>query len=225
MLRVLRYLLCVLCIVLCASGTVFAQDYKVTKDVASMSVRFPKDTLSTTMSEGLTHLYVKTNAVAWALLITNVEVETDLEPHLTVDLGMHCSAWNYFSSRCKYRVLSFYPSLRYWFDASNNGAFVGAHVGVASFNMAMNGDYRIQDHNGNSPAIGVGLSAGYRLPISRNGRWMAEACIGAGVYGLHYDKFHNEHNGLRTSTVEKTGICLDHASLSLCYMFDLKKRK
>ena len=210
---------------LCALDAVCAQEHKVAKTAAFESVVPTEDSVSAMSDVWARHLYVKTNAMAWALLITNAEVEIDLDRHLTADMTLHCSTWNYFSNRCKYRVLSVYPGVRYWFDASNNGAFVGAHVGFASYNMAMNGDYRIQDHNGKSPAVGAGLSAGYRLSISHNGRWMAEACIGAGVYGLHYDKFYNESNGLRAATVKKTGICLDHASLSICYMFDLKKRK
>lgn len=169
-------------------------------------------------------LYVKTNAVAWALLITNVEVETSIKPHLSVALNVNCSTWDFFRVRTKYRVLSAYPSIRYWLDASNNkGMFVGAHIGIASYNFASNGEYRTQDHDGECPAIGVGISGGYRMPISRNGRWMLEGCIGAGVYSLHYDKFYNQPNGLRASTTKEARVCLDHLSVSLCYRFDLKR--
>lgn len=223
MLRLTNYRLYALCIMICMFHTMCAQEYKATENVADASIVTVGDSATVMHGDFKRHLYVKTNAVAWLLLITNAEVEIDLGKHLTADMSIHCSAWNYFSDRCKYRVLSVYPGIRYWLDASNNGAFVGIHAGIASYNMSMNGDYRIQDHDGNSPAIGGGISAGYRMSISRNRRWMAEVCLGAGVYDLHYDKFYNENNGLRASTVKKTGICLDHASLSLCYVFDLKK--
>ncbi len=200
--QALRHLLCVVCALLCT--TTGSADTPDTQTIP---------------------LYVKTNTVAWALFITNIEVETDIRPHLSADLDVNCSTWNYFSSRCKYRVLSVYPAVRYWLDADNNGVFFDAHIGIASYNFATNGKYRVQDHDGNSPAIGGGISAGYRMAISRNGRWMAEACLGAGVYDLHYDKFYNRPGGLRASTTHRAGVCIDHLSLSVCYRFDLKKRR
>lgn len=75
------------------------------------------------------------------------------------------------------------------------------------YNFAINGDYRYQDHNRRSPAIGGGVSVGYRLPISRNNRWRMEFSLGAGVYSLHYDKFHNTprtKDGLLVESVKKT---------------------
>lgn len=222
--QALRRLSCALCTLLCAVNTMYAQADKASDNGSSASAKSVKEAVTAPQKQTMP-LYVKTNAVAWALLITNIEVETDIKPHLSADLDMNCSTWNYFSARSKYRVLSVYPAVRYWLDASNNGVFFDVHIGIASYNFASSGKYRIQDHNGNSPAIGMGVSAGYRMAISRNGRWLAEACLGAGVYGLHYDKFYNQPGGLRASTTKRTGICIDHLSLSLCYRFDLKKGK
>ncbi len=220
--QAIRCLLCILCMLLYAPMAIHAiAPQELGGDTVAAFCAADAAT-----EEPVRPLYVKTNAVAWALLITNVEVETDIRPHLSVNLGVNCSTWNYFGSQSKYRVLSFYPAIRYWLDPSNGkGAFFGAHIGMASYNFASNGKYRTQDHNGCSPAVGVGLSAGYRMAISRDGRWMAEACLGAGLYSLYYDKFYNQTDGLRASTTKRGGVCLDHLSLSLCYRFDLKKGK
>jgi hypothetical protein len=71
------------------------------------------------------------------------------------------------------------PELRYWIKKENTGLFVGAHFGVGSYNIAVNKDTRYQDHNGDSPALGGGLSIGYRTHISKNKRWNMEFVVGA----------------------------------------------
>ena len=68
---------------------------------------------------------------------------------------------------------------------------------------------------------------GYRLPISKNRRWKMELSLGAGLYPLHYDVFHNTPNtkdGLMIGTYKKTYLGIDKASASLSYTFDLKKK-
>lgn len=170
------------------------------------------------------HLYIKTNGVGWAMGITNIAVEIDLARHWSFTLPFYWSAWNYFKPTLKFRTLALQPEVRYWFAKDNGGWFAGAHFGLAWYNIATCGDYRTQDHEGHSPAIGGGLSAGYRLPVSRNGRWQMEFALGAGCYQLHYDKFHNYENGLLADTKKKTWLGIDRAAVSIVYTFDLGKK-
>ena len=172
-------------------------------------------------------LYVKTNALGWGLAIANAAVETDLCKHWSINLPVYYSAWDYFKSTVKFRTLAFYPEIRYWFSEKNlcnDGWFVGAHFGLVWYNIATNGEYRTQDHERKSPALGGGLAIGYRLPISRNKHWKMEFSIGAGAYKLHHDKFRNYLNGLLVSTEKKTYIGIDQASVSFSYTFDLKRK-
>ena len=173
------------------------------------------------------HLYVKTNILGLGLAIANASVELDLCNHLSAALPVYYSAWDYFKTTVKFRTLSAYPELRYWLKRSNDGLFAGLHFGVAYYNYATDGLYRYQDHNRETPSLGGGVSLGYRLPISRNGRWKLELSVGGGVYTRHYDKFHNtpvtEH-GLMIESVEDTYYGLDQASLSVAYKFNLKKK-
>lgn len=170
-------------------------------------------------------LYLKTNALFWGMGMTNVSVEIDLAKHLSFTLPVCYSAWNYFTSTIKFRTLAVQPEFRYWFKEDNQRFFVGAHFGYAQYNVAVDGDYRIQDHNGTSPALGGGISVGYRMPISKNNRWHIEFTLGAGVYGLHYDKFYNVNNGKLVDTYRKTYWGIDNAAVNISYRFDLKKRK
>lgn len=170
------------------------------------------------------HLYVKSNAIGWAMGVTNIAAEVDLAEHWSFTLPLYWSSWNYFKSTLKFRTLTLQPEVRYWFSESNNRWFAGAHFGLGWYNFATDGKYRTQDHGGHSPAVGGGIAAGYRLPLSHNKRWKMEFSLGAGVYRLHYDKFRNEPDGLLVETKKKTWFGIDQANVSVAYTFDLGRK-
>ena len=172
-------------------------------------------------------LHIKTNAIALGMGITNIAAEIDLAKHWSFSLPIYYSAWNYFKTTIKYRTFSIQPESRYWPSEDNEGFFTGIHFGLAYYNFAFDGDYRYQDHNGKTPSLGGGVSIGYRKPISKNKRWWLESSLGAGVYTLHYDMFHNTPNtkdGLMTESIKKTYWGIDQATISFSYYFDLKKK-
>ena len=171
------------------------------------------------------HLYIKTNIVAWAFLIANIAAEIDIAPHWSVSLAINTSMWNYFKSTRKYRTLAFSPEARYWPRHTNTGFFAAAHLGMAYYNVASGGTYRTQDHNGHRPALGGGMAVGVRIPVGRGSRWLVETMAGVGAYSLYHDKFHNRPNGLLAYSEHKTYIGLDQLTLSLCYTFNLSKKK
>lgn len=159
------------------------------------------------VEEWYRHLHLKTNALGWGLAIANVAVEVDLAKHWSFTLPVYYSTWDYFKSTVKFRTFAVQPEFRYWLSECNDGFFAGAHFGMAYYNLATDGDYRYQDHSRETPALGGGVSIGYRLPIGRNDRWRVEFSLGAGVYSLHYDKFHNtprSKDGLLAESVKKT---------------------
>lgn len=170
-------------------------------------------------------LLLKTNAIGWGLAITNIGIEFDFAKHWSISVPVLYSAHNYFTSTIKFRTLATQPEIRYWLKEDNTGFFAGAHFGVGSYNIATNGIKRYQDHNGNTPALGGGISIGYRLPISKNDKWALEFTVGAGGYKLCYDTFYNVKNGRLIETVNKTYWGLDNAAINVSYRFDLKKRK
>lgn len=172
-------------------------------------------------------LHIKTNAVGLVMAIANLAVEVDLAKHWSFTLPVYYSAWDYFKTTIKFRTFAVQPEIRYWFHPDNDGWFVGGHFGLAYYNFALDGDYRYQDHNRETPAIGGGIAAGYRLPLSKNNRWKVEFSLGAGVYPLHYDKFHNTprtKDGLMIESIKKTYWGINQAAVSLSYSFDLKKK-
>ncbi len=177
------------------------------------------------LQEWARKLYIKTNAIGWAMFISNVAVEIDITPHLSFQLPIYYSAVDYFSRELKFRTFAVQPELRWWFSKPD-GLFVGAHFGTAYFNYATKGDWRIQTYDGDRPLWGGGLAAGYRMPLSkRHPRWNVEFSIGAGVYDVYYDKFYNEKNGPKATNGHTTFVGIDHAAVSFSYSFDLKKRR
>lgn len=169
-------------------------------------------------------IHLNTNTLGWAMLMSNIGIEVGLSENWSLTLPVYYSALDYFSHTVKFRTFMVQPEFRYWFS-ENDGFFTGAHFGLAYYNIAWDGDYRIQDKNRNRPALGGGISVGYRLPISADNRWKIEFSIGAGAYDIHYDKFHNKKNGLLIETVEGTYFGIDQMAISFSYMFDVKKGK
>ncbi len=170
-------------------------------------------------------MLVKTNAVGWGMAISNLAIEVELAKHLSFNLPVYYSGVDYFKETNKFRIFGIYPEFRYWFK-ERDGWFVGAHAGLAYYNFALGGDWRIQDTNGTTPAIGGGLNVGYRMSLSKkHPRWKVEFTLGGGVYDVHYEKFVNEKDGPKAQgAVNKTAFALDNVGISFSYSIDLKKR-
>lgn len=197
-------------------------------DTVPMREPLPEEEPTITVNEEpdwTRHLYIKTNAIGWAMAATNLAVEIDLAKHWSFTLPFYWSSWNYFKHTLKFRTFTIQPEVRFWLSPNNDGFFAGAHFGLGWYNFATDGDYRIQDHNGENPSTGGGIAVGYRLPLCKSGRWKLEFSLGAGVYSAYYDKFHNVSNGLLTTTHKKTWFGIDQAAVTFCYTFDLKKKE
>lgn len=195
-----------------------------TATIVPTPVEIQTDTHTTAEKEWTPGLYLKTNGIGWMMLIGNGAIETDICHHWSFKLPVYYSALNYFTRTLKFRTFAIQPEVRYWVSPENQGWFIGAHFGLAYYNYALKGDWRIQDHDRETPAIGGGFSGGYRKALGQSGRWYLEFALGAGVYPVHYDKFHNERNGLLYETKKKTFFGVDNLAVTLAYRFDWKKK-
>lgn len=169
-------------------------------------------------------LYLKSNAVAWAMFIANLGVEYQFSEQWSVTLPIYFSTANYFTRTLKFRTLCFQPEVRYWLPQLK-GLFAGAHFSLAWYNYANGGAFRYQDHGRHTPLYGGGVSVGYRKPFGRNDKWHVEFSFGAGVCPLHYDIFRNEPNGKLLSSKKRTFVGVDHVGVTFSYRFDLKGGK
>ncbi len=173
---------------------------------------------------------VKTNGLGWGLGHQNVALEIDLAPHWSISLPFYYSGgFDYFKSTIKFRGIVLQPELRYYprlKSNRNDGWYIGAHAGLGWYNFALDGEFRIQDHNGDRPAWGGGIGLGYQLQFKKNPRWGMEFALGAGVYDAKYDTFYNEDNGpIAQSGVRKLFIGIDNATVGVTYKFISKAKE
>lgn len=167
----------------------------------------------------------KTNALGWGFLMTNMALEIDIVKNLSLAVPVYYSGWDYKISTLKFRTLMIQPELRYYIPKAK-GFYVGAHFGMGYWNFALGGDWRYQDHKGETPAIGGGLGLGYALHFKKNPHWGLEFAIGAGAYDARYDVFYNEPNGPYHKRNERTlFIGVDNAAVSLTYEFGLRSEE
>ena len=168
-------------------------------------------------------LLVKTNAIGWALLIGNIAAEVPLNSSLSLNIPFYYSGANLFSNSTKFRMVGTMPELRYNFGRQK-AFFIGAHGAIAWYNFAFGGEYRIQDAGGNHPALGGGISLGYRIRLLKKIPLGMEITAGAGVYHLKYDKFFNEPNGAYWQKgISKTSLLPESFTISLFYAFNIKR--
>lgn len=167
--------------------------------------------------------HIKTNLAGWALAIANIAVEFDVARHWSVNLPVYYSDWTYFSSTVRFGKFAFMPEVRYWPSRQNTGLFVGLHGGIVLYDVAVGGKYRFESHDGRTPALGGGMSFGYRMPISSNRRWNLELGLGVGVYNLNTDKYENIADGQFVSNRKSTFVNIDGVSLTFSYAFVINK--
>lgn len=196
-----------LMIALCMATCVFAVNAQETSSAPADSVTIEKR-----------HWYIKTNAIGWGMGIANASFEFEVAKHLSFTIPMYYSGWNFPKHTTKFRTLAYQPELRYW-PKHEGGFFAGVHFGIAWWNVATGGEYRLQDHNGHYPAYGGGASVGYRTIPKNNRRLRWEFSLGGGFYHLYYDRFVNIKHGAKVDTRSKNMFLLDNATVSLVYTF------
>ena len=160
---------------------------------------------------------IKTNLLYDIASVTNVSVELGFAKHYSVELLGTFSPWDYGRETLQFRTALLQPEFRYWFSEGWTRHFVGLHAHLGWYNIAPGGKVRYQDHNGNSPLVGVGLSYGYVVPFTSH--WGAEFSVGAGYAYLSYDKFYNIHNCALFGTGEKHYFGLTKLGASVYYRF------
>ena len=171
--------------------------------------------------------WVKTNLLAWAFFQANAAAEIELFDHFTLSLPIYYGALNWFTQTIKFHTLEFRPELRWWYKTDCTGPFAAVHGTVGLYNYAFGGELRYQDHNGNTPAWGGGITLGWRLPlkIGSSDNWGLEFALGAAALKLNYDTFYNMKNGnYFQQDLHKVYFGLDNVSVTMTYRFDSKRR-
>ena len=169
--------------------------------------------------------HLSTNIPALGMAIANLSGHYDFACRWSAALSLYYSGWNYGSSTRKFRTFIFRPEVRYWLCDGHNGLFVDGHLSMVAYNFAMpSWHYRIQDVDGDHPALGGGIGIGYRFSFGPVRQWAVEAQLSAGVYHLSYDRFENRHNGPLVDTCSRTWGGIDNFAISIVYNFNHVKK-
>lgn len=175
-------------------------------------------------------MVVKVNYLTLPLLVINAGVELQVLPHFSVNVPIFYTGLDWFSETIKFRVLAVQPEIRYWLRRDMKGLFFGPHLNFGWYNVAVNGQYRYQDHAQQTPAFGGGLTVGYKIILGsrENSPWGLEFGLGAGYLPLHYDMYYNVKNGRLVGDDYYNYWGPDQVFLSLTYRFGqllVKSRK
>ncbi len=172
-----------------------------------------------------TEWHLSTNIPALGMAIANLSGHYDFACRWSAALSIYYSGWNYGMQTRKFRTFIFRPEVRFWLRNGHNGFFVDGHLSMVAYNFAMpSWRYRIQDADGDHPALGGGVGIGYRLPLGKAGKWAVEAQLGAGLYHLRYDRFENRPNGPLVDTRSRTWGGIDNFAISVVYNFNHVKK-
>ncbi len=138
---------------------------------------------------GVSHsqTYIKTNALYWAALMPNLQVETSLGGNFTFQGEVNASLWEGVTDKnVPLMGVQFIAGSRYYFEEKFTGFYVGGDVGFDIYNMSRP-DYWGETAIGIQHGIGyyLGVTAGYQLAIGE--RWNIDFFVGGGWHlGLYW---------------------------------------
>lgn len=167
-------------------------------------------------------LALKTNLLyAGATLTPNLGVEVGLGPRSTFELSGSYNRWHsekdYDTSR-KLAHLAVSAEYRMWLCERFNGHFFGVGGFYSFYNVGKNDvpiffekEYRYQ-----GSAVGLGVSYGYHLMLSR--RLGLEFTAGVGAVHMSYDKYECQSCGAYLGKIQKTYFAPTKLGISLVYI-------
>lgn len=138
---------------------------------------------------------IKTNAIYWTTLTTNIGIELPVGEKFTTDWDFFLNPWT-FSDNRKTKMMAVQPELRYWFCDRFNGHFLGAHLVGGIYNIGnvyagfklFGTDFgSLKDYRYEGWMTGIGVGYGYQWILSRH--WSLEAELGLGYIYTRSDKF------------------------------------
>ncbi|EJX08319.1 hypothetical protein, secreted [gut metagenome] len=164
---------------------------------------------------------LKTNALGWATVSPNLELEWGLSKKSTLDAYASVNPFS-FSDGKQWKHWFVMPEYRYWFCEKFYGHFVGVHLVGGEYNIGKVdlpfGVYKnTRDARYEGWGVGAGLSYGYQWVLSRH--WSVEGTIGAGYIWAKYRKYPCAECGTELDSGHKNYFGITKAAVSLIYVF------
>ncbi|MDE6267691.1 MAG: DUF3575 domain-containing protein [Muribaculaceae bacterium] len=157
------------------------------------------------------YMAIKTNVAYDAVAILNLAYEIEVAQHLTVEIPVAWSLWDWKPDN-GLRTVALQPGVKYHFGEIADGHAVGADVAVAWFNMRHD-QHRYQDTG--RPLTGISLNYTYTKRLGRG--WAAEVTVGAGYLNMAYNTYYNVTNGALLSKRTRNYVGPTRVALTLSY--------
>lgn len=165
-----------------------------------------RDTVSVADSSYNYGIAVRTNLLWWGAAEPNLSVDIPMSDHVTVGVSGGIKTWPRFlpwdtdikENTTQWRNFAIVPGMRYWFDETYDGFFLGAdllwthfNVGNVKFPFGLYPEVREERLQGNF--WGAGLAAGYSWWLGN--RWRLELEGGAAVGYVDATRYPCAHCG------------------------------
>lgn len=134
---------------------------------------------------------LKLNAVAAAMLIPNIGIETQISKKSTIQLDVVGSFWDKFIDRTLH-VTQIFPEYRYYFKNPSEGFYCGGHVGFGMFTLTKWGYDPAQVYQSGMNTY-YGITLGWKKNISE--RFGLEVFLGGGSMQAKYRGYYVDGGG------------------------------
>ncbi len=175
---------------------------------------------------------VHTNLLYWATATPNIGADFGLGRKVSLSATLGYNAFNFpnhttpdgFDANPKLHHWLASGEVRYWLRHAFRGVYFGLHGLGGQYNA---GGVRfpsfLKDTRYEGWGAGVGLGAGYHLPLGRH--WGIEASVGAGLLHLHYTKYECGSCGRRLYTRSRNIFGLTKAAITVSYLFSTTPKR
>lgn len=169
---------------------------------------------------------IKTNAIADALLNTNLGVEIGLAPKWSLDVTGEFNGWTLSHGR-RWKHWYAMPEARYWLCDRMSGPFYALHLFGGQYNIGgIDGKWnmldtdatKLKDYRYQGWFVGAGVGYGYALALARH--FNLEAEIGLGWSYTRYDSYRCANCGKKVESNQSHNfVGPTKAAINLVYVF------
>lgn len=157
------------------------------------------------------YMAIKTNVAYDAVGILNLDFECQVARHLSVELPVMWSFWDWKQTQ-GLRTVALQPALKWWPGEVGSRNAVGVDFDMAWFNYRHD-QTRYQSQG--RPLMGASLTYAYTLEMGRG--WQAEFAVAIGYANMQYNTYYNISDGALTGTHTRNYFGPTRLGISLVY--------
>ncbi|MFI3265991.1 MAG: DUF3575 domain-containing protein [Rikenellaceae bacterium] len=158
-------------------------------------------------------VYVKSNALLFALAVPNLGFEFGLGDHSTLSVEGYVSPF-WEAEKLTFKGFVVTPEYRYYFCEAFNGHYLGVHGNYTQYDALKTLNSPVY-RDGYS--YGAGLTYGHTWKLSH--KWIVDAFIGAGWMRFDSDIVESSSDVVHKTDVVEDKFFLDRAGVSVGYRF------